>query len=275
MSDPGPVSTLFRHIETLHGDRPWGSFLDAGTGRKSLEWIVTLPTERWAALTAAGNMKRTLEASLGGAFRPQDRLLLGNWQDESLFAHEVFDVVLMDYLIGAVEGFTPYWQDRLFHRVRPHVGGRLYITAVEPYVPYAPRTESERLVWEIGRLRDACMLLAGERPYREFPVDWVLRHLGQAGFRIVDVRHFPIRYRAKFVNGQLDMCLRRLPHLPDPDLAQALRGQVEALRAAALPVADSKAGLKAGADYVIAAEPLDDAHWRRPPPAQETARDDT
>ncbi|MEM6556472.1 MAG: class I SAM-dependent methyltransferase, partial [Pseudomonadota bacterium] len=40
-------SGLFRHIEDLQGDQPWGTFLDAGTGLHSMGWISQLSTERW------------------------------------------------------------------------------------------------------------------------------------------------------------------------------------------------------------------------------------
>lgn len=168
---PG-VSALFRYIETLHGDRAWGSMLDSGTGVKSLQWIETLPTDSWTAITAAPSMVDATREALGEKIRPQDRLLVGNWIDANLLAGETFDTVLVDYLVGAIEGFAPYWQDRAFERLRPLVaaGGRLYVIGLEPYVQYQPKTDSGRIVWEIGRVRDACLLLAGERPYREYPL---------------------------------------------------------------------------------------------------------
>ena len=33
------------------------------------------------------------------------------------------------------------------------------------------------LVSEVRRARDASILLAGHRPYREFPIEWMTRHL--------------------------------------------------------------------------------------------------
>jgi len=43
------------------------------------------------------------------------------------------------------------------------------------------RSFMERLTLNY-RLRDACLLLAGERPYREYPADWVLRALRRSSF---------------------------------------------------------------------------------------------
>lgn len=250
----GKVSSLFEYIELVHGRRPWGHVLDAGTGVKSLQWISGLDTEAWTAITAAPGMVRQVRSAAGIRMRQQDRLLVGNWGDVGLLANEEFDTVLADYLIGAVEGFTPYWQDQVLHRLRPHVRDRLYLIGLEPYVPFNAETEAGKVIVSIGRLRDACLLLAGERPYREFPADWAIRHLQQAGFRLIDVRHFPIRYGERFVNSQLDMCCRRLPRFSSEDLAGAMAGEIQRLREHALALAEREGGLKHGHDYVIAAE---------------------
>lgn len=252
------ISSLFRYIEHIHGQRRWGSMLDAGTGVKSLEWIATLPTERWAAVTASHSMANEIRRTLDSPPRAQDRLLVGNWINDSLLTGEGFDTVLVDYLVGAVEGFAPYWQDRVFDRLRPLVnqGGRLYVIGLEPYVPNQPETEGGKIIWEIGRVRDACLLLAGERPYREYPMDWMLRKLGQSGFGIQEVRQFPIRYRARFVNGQLNMCLGRLERFASSDVAATMRTYVEDIRTRALTFADANDGIRHGHDYVIAAEPM-------------------
>ncbi len=257
MNQPSTTGSLFQAIEKLHGERPWGSFLDAGTGTKSLEWIQTLDTREWTAITASRSMASQVQESLARPMRDGDRLLVGNWVEESLLTGEQFDTVLMDYLLGAVEGFAPYWQDRLFHRMRPLVGGRLYFIGLEPYVPFPASTEEGSVICRIGRLRDSCLLLAGERPYREYPMDWVLRHMGQAGFRMIDARRYPIIFGERFINQQLDMCLNRLERFGDPALAESMRAHVEQLRETALDMAREKGGLRHGADYVIAAEPME------------------
>lgn len=258
MTDTIAVSSLFRFIEELHGQRPWGSVLDAGTGVKSLEWILTLPTERWTAVTASHSMADTIRDALDTRARAQDRVLVGNWIDDSLLTGEKFDALLVDYLVGAVEGFAPYWQDRVFERLRPLVNkdGRLYIIGLEPYVPFPPDSEGGKVIWEIGRVRDACLLLAGERPYREFPLDWIQRTLGNSGFRILEARRFPIRYRARFIDGQLDMCINRLKRFASDDLAAAMGTYVEDLRCRAVRLSEANDGIRHGHDYVIAAEPM-------------------
>jgi len=249
------TSDLLKHIETLQGDAPWGSVLDAGTGTHSLGWVASLKTERWTAVTGAEGHAIQVRDSVAALRRPQDRIVLGNWADPALLAGERYDTVLADYLLGAVDGFAPYFQDRLFLRLRPLVGRRLYVIGLEPYVTAAPADADGRLVCEIGRFRDACLLLAGERPYREYPAEWAVEHLQAAGFRILSARHFPNRYKERFVNSQIGMCAPRLAKLPDRALAEALRAQGEDLRTRALAHVAQHGGLRHGADYVLAAEP--------------------
>ncbi|MEQ9737155.1 MAG: hypothetical protein RLN67_08000, partial [Algiphilus sp.] len=184
----------------------------------------------------------------------QARLVVGNWNDETLLAGEQFDVVLADYFVGAIEAFSAYQQDRLLHRLARLCRDRFYLVGLEPYVLYKPSDEAGALVWRIGRLRDALLLLAGQQPYREYPEGWTRRHLEQAGLRNLDVRRFPIRYRARFIDGQLDMCDDRLPLIRDAALREALANQVRALREEAHEAEQRLGGLRHGFDYVITAE---------------------
>lgn len=253
---PRSGSPLFRCIEDLQGDRPWGSLLDAGTGTNSLRWVASLPTERWTAVTGAEGHAVQVRDAIADSRRPQDRLVLGNWADAAFLAGERYDTVLADYLVGAVEGFAPYFQPYLFPRLRQLVRSRLYLVGVEPYVAGEPATPAGRMVWEIGRFRDACLLLAGEQPYREYPVQGVVDHLAAAGLRTVAAHRFPIRYGAPFVNSQIDMCATRLDQLPDRALATALRGRGEEVRGRALAMIAAEGGLPHGFDYVLAAEPV-------------------
>lgn len=85
---------------------------------------------------------------------------------------------------------------------------------------------------------------------------WVLRRLGEAGFRVLETRHFAIRYRERFVNSQLDMCLDRLTRFASDEIATSMRRYVEDLRARALARPVREDGLRHGRDYVIAAEPV-------------------
>ncbi|MEM9938364.1 MAG: class I SAM-dependent methyltransferase [Pseudomonadota bacterium] len=250
-------SSLFRYIERLQGDQPWGELLDAGTGVKSIGWVASLPTERWTAVTGAAGDAAKVHQTTQDIARPQDQIVLGNWADAGLLKDEVYDTVLADYLLGAVEGFAPCFQPYLFLRLRPLTRRRLYVIGVEPYVPAErPETRAGQLVWEIGRFRDACLLLAGEMPYREYPAPWVVDQLKRAGFAVRDMKSFAIQYKARFVNTQIDLCQPRLEQIDDRMLAQALRAKGEALRAEALDLIKADGALRHGQDYVIAAEPV-------------------
>jgi len=256
MSTNPSSDALFSSIERFHGDRPWGAVLDAGTGLHSLQWIHALPTTSWTAITGAASRQRDLEAHFKPlGMRPTDRIHTGNWTDETLLHEEQYDVVLADYLLGAIDGFAAFFQDRLFDRLRRHVApdhGRLYVVGLEPY----PDQSSElggRLVLEIARLRDACILLAGHRCYREYPRDWVHRSLARAGFEVEESIAIPIVYRRRFVDGQLDVCVRKLPYIADLGLRRSLEAHIADLRRRAHEYLMRAGTIPFGSDYVIAA----------------------
>ena len=248
---------LLRHIQRLQGDRPWGSFLDAGTGVQSIRWVADLETEQWTAISASPSHADQVRAAIKQKQRTNDRVVFGNWVDPNLLKGERFETVMADYLLGAIEGFAPYYQPYLFKRLRPLTRGRLYVKGLTPYVPTSrPDTSAARVLWEIGRFRDACMLHGGGIPYREYPAGWVVDNLRMTGFEVLDVKHFDIRHKALFVNAQIDICTPMLEKLEDPDLAAALKARGEALRRKALEVIKSEGALNAGRNYVIAAKPV-------------------
>ena len=248
----GPIGdTLFGLIERWQGQRPWGHFLDAGTGKHSLRWATGLPTASLVAITGAPARRQKLVDT--HPLRRHDRILCGNWRDPGLLEGEVFDTVLADYLLGAIDGFAPYFQDELFRRLRPHVGGRLYIVGLSP-TDRDDTSEAGRFVRQVHELRDACILLAGHRCYREYPLSWVLRSLSGSGFRVVHSERVPIIYRERFVDGQLDVCVRKLPFI-DQGLVPGLRGRIEVLRQHGHTLVRRFGGLRVGSDYVVAAEP--------------------
>lgn len=250
------ASSLFRHIEALQAGRPWGAILDVGTGSGSIRWIQSLDTTRWTAVTGAEGHARQVRDLSEARRRPGDRIVLGNWADPALLAGERYDTVLADYLLGAIDGFAPYFQERLFARLRPLTAGRLYVVGLDPYVPAdEPADAAGRIIWRIGRLRDACLLLAGERPYREYPAEWVIDNLHRSGFEPIAAEPFPIRFGTRFVEAQIAMCVPRIARLPDRTLAAALEAHAAALRTEALALIEREGALASGADYVIAAEP--------------------
>ena len=247
---------LFSYIEHLQGNQPWGRLLDAGTGSKSLHWITDLATTRWTAVTGDTARARNLEAAFGTRMRTADRVIGGNWTDPALLYGDRYQVVLADYLLGAIDGFSPYFQDRLFTRLRPHVESRLYAVGLAPYPDVSPNPWGE-IILEIARLRDACILLAGHRTYREYPVDWVIRNLESSGFVVEEVKSFPICYGPRFVKEQLATTARKLPLIGDRALAQQLEQSIAELRDRALACHGTAGSLPFGEDWVVMARPVD------------------
>jgi len=245
------TSSLFRYIETLQAGQEWGDFLDAGTGVNSALWSTGLKTTKWVGVTGSTSHANEIEAATGEALRNQDQLLIGNWCETDFLQGHIFDTVLADYLLGAIEGFAPYFQDQLFARLHSVVGKRLYIIGLDPYILGPAPTQEAKIVKAIGRLRDSCLLLAGETPYREYPLEWTINSLLGAGFKIEQAKRFGNRYGAKWVHGQLDMALRRLPKLANQNLSKALAQEIENLRVHALTLIERQDGLRHGADYVI------------------------
>jgi len=252
-----PAPGLFGRIENLQGSNPWGHVLDAGAGGHSARWISRLDCQSWTAVTASKPMADAVRKATAGNKRAGDRIVVGNWIDPELLKGESFETLLVDYLIGAIDGYAPYWQSQVFTRLRPLVKGRMYVTGVEPYVPFPAMTEAGELVREIGCLRDSCLLLAGERPYREYPLDWVIHELDRAGFRVTHARHHPIIYRHRFVNSQLDMCRDRVRNFKPKAPTESMIRYIDDLQSRAIAVLERADGLRHGADYLIAAEPMD------------------
>ena len=243
-------------MQTLQGEQPWGRLLDAGTGVQSIRWVTDLTTESWTAISASPSHADKVAKAAGTTQREDDQIVLGNWADPELLKGEVFDTVIADYLLGAVEGFTPFFQTFLFRRLRPLTGKTLYVKGLDPYVPIPrPDDKAGALIWEIGRHRDACILLSGDVPYREYPAQWTADQLQSAGFTVLSVKHFPIRHSAKFINAQIDLCAPGLEKLTDRALAKSLTTRGEELRAEALALIKADGALAFGHNYVIQAAP--------------------
>ncbi len=249
-------TALFSFIEAVHGQAPYGRVLDAGTGPRSARWLTSLDTDSITAVTAAPPVAAQVRRLFDEARRPDDRLVVGNWTSPDLLKGEQFDTVLADYLLGAIEGFAPFFQTSLFARLRPLTLKRLYLTGMEPYVIKRPQDAAGALIWEIGRYRDACLILAGEQTYREYPLRWVLAEFRRSGFKPIAARRFPISLKANFVNGQIDTCRAHLGRLTDQALGQSLLAHGEALRGRALAHIESHGALSHGFAYAVAAEPV-------------------
>ena len=110
---------------------------------------------------------------------------------------------------------------------------------------------------EITRLRDACILLAGHRCYREHPRKWVERELVANGFKVLEAQQLPILYSEHSARRQLNVAKTKLKLFQDRNLAAAMELSIADLDrrlVAAINAQSPDRRIKHGFDYVIAAE---------------------
>jgi hypothetical protein len=250
----GKDDALFGAIEQLQGTVPFGRVLDAGTGLHSLRWIGTLGGDRgmthFTAVTADSTMRLRVqtEADVLG-ISELGNVVLGNWfvsdddgnPKQSIERaleneQESFDTILADYLIGAMDGFSPYYQDQMIFKLCKFLkpGGSLYIVGLEP-IPDSvePRDAPGNIICKVRQVRDACILLAGHRCYREYPLDWVQRHIEslekQIGIKLAESKTFPILYRHETIAKQINVGRSKLPLFNAPSLAESMKGLLDDL----------------------------------------------
>ena len=167
-----------------------------------------------------------------------------------------FDTILADYLIGAVDGFSPYQQDVIVSKLSEHLNpdGRLYVIGMNPIPDHAAAPAD--VIAEVRRVRDSCIMLAGHRPYREFPLDWMTRHLERSNFEVVNTKNFTILHSEESILRQLKVGQSKLPLFPNPKLREGLETYIgelgERVKSAARSTATGRIPLSF--DYVIAAK---------------------
>jgi len=252
--------------------------LDAGTGPGSLSWLCAQPTESVVAVTAARQMATKLKAQLKAPCKPVEliantsangqqpsrskqahpnTLLVGNWfigesgkrplTEHPVYTAQKFDTVLAEYLLGALEHFAPFTEQKMMDMLVSSMkdDGLLLFCGRTPY-PY-PGPESYRskyskakqLVLDAERARDAAMLLAHQREYREFPAWWVREALQQRGLEIARQENFTSRVDLEYVTTQLGWATREARNVAAASLSVELLKHIRELQAAA----DAEAGL--------------------------------
>ena len=241
---------LFQHVEDLHRGRPLGTVLDAGTGEHSLRWLTTL-----GAKVTGVTADEPTAARLRTQF-PDVEVVTGDWQDEGLLRGRRYDVVVADYLLGAIDGFAPYFQEHVFTRLRPHVGDRLYAIGLEPWPARADDPDAQAFI-DLCRTRDAAFLLAGTRPYREFPEAWVAETLEGSGYAVIDRNRFPIRHSARTIDREHGNVVRYAQRC-ERDLGAAVTRRADGLRERLLARV-RREPLLFGLDWVVAAGPTSGA----------------
>ena len=188
-----------------------------------------------------------------------DELVVGSWSDDNTCRGRDFDTLLVDYLLGAMDAFTPYTQDLLFPRLARHArhGAVLHVVGLSPIPHGRAFGRGAQLVVDAVRLRDACMLLAGQRFYREYPAEWVLRHLEQAGWSVGETQHFDVIWRPRMLHLQLGAARHKLRHFKHAATAAAMRAAISEL--------EDRAEDELGDGVIFGTNYLVHAHWEGPP----------
>jgi hypothetical protein len=280
-------------------NKPFGSLLDAGTGLHSLRWLASLAATTdpakgsavrntggitdFVAVTADASMRRTVQREAEAlGIDSMGTVVEGNWFDDDddrrsplRFAPGSFDTILVDYLIGAMDGFSPYCQDRILPLLTTMLkpGGAMYVVGMEPIPDSTVRTAKKsnnynneddnkeddmdaNIICRVRQVRDACILLAGHRCYREYPLSWLERHVETSvpDLRIIASEKFPILYRHETILKQINVGRSKLPFLP-AELRLGMKETLDALEERSFRACSNRPGgrIPFGFDYVVTA----------------------
>ncbi len=263
----GKDDMAFGGVEQIQGDKPWGRVLDAGTGPRSMSWLGTLNAESVTAVTAAPDMKDVVLDQIKLLNINKTEVVLGNWfGKEPLQYGEEFDTIICDYLIGAMDAFSPYMQGSMLRKLLGFLkpGGRLYVMGLQPIVTNAKGPAN--IVSRMARARDALILLAGHRVYREYPVKYTESKVNDLpNIQHLETLIFPNYYDYSRISDQLAVGRSKLDIIAyqtqTPELVEGLRKHLDALDAEALELTQNapENAIELGFDYTVALEKLDDA----------------
>lgn len=219
-------------------------------------------------MTGEKRLADELSVEFAPSYTPHAALVdikTGNWQNLDFLAKEKkFDVIIADYLIGAIEGFAPYYQDQICTRLEGMLtpGGRIYLVGLQPLresqVPMGSNDadiEASKLIQEVARIRDACLLLAGQRCYREFPIDWSHRQLEKSGLKVTNSVRLANVYGRSSITRQLQVGRRHVPMFKDAELAVCMEQALDRVNVRLKDLFGDKEprSICFGFDYVIAA----------------------
>ena len=287
---------LTKATNAARGHDRWGNVLDAGTGPGSMSYLCAQPTETVVAVTAARTMSARLKMELKAPCKPVElltnysangtvtgvvrkdghpnTLLVGNWfgadhggkrplTEHPVYTAQKFDTVLAEYLLGALEHFAAFNEQKMMDLLVSSVkdDGLLLFCGRKPFdypgpEPYKTEyNKAMQLVLDVERVRDAAMLLSHQREYREFPAWWVREALLQRGLEIVRQESFTGRVNIDYVKQQLDWARREARKVPAKSLSASLLEHIKGLQAAADAEAglNKKDGVSFGGSYCIVA----------------------
>ena len=273
----------------------FGDFLDAGTGSHSLRWMASIihrdrlllaatqskktqstngqqssstttavaaprvTMKSYTAITADESMRRRVhsEATELNITNYGD-IIIGNWEDTTLLAGKMYDTIIADYLIGAMDGFAPYYQDAIFERLVQHLrpGGCLLVIGLQP-IPDSQQGGDGDVFCRITKVRDACILLASHRCYREYPLEWITRQMNRIPtLHVTTTKQFPINYTYETMVRQINVGRSKLPLFTNKELAKEMGVLLDELEKESYTVTkrqkDGKVTL--GFDYIVVAE---------------------
>lgn len=258
----GKDDPIFQAVEDMQGDKPWGDVLDAGTGLHSMRWVGGLEATSIKAVTAATDMQHVVEQEIERLGISGVELVLGNWFGPTplKYSDEQFDTILVDYLIGAMDAFSPYMQGAMIRKLLKFLkpGGRLYVIGLQPLPTNA--YGDAHLLSRMKRARDAALLLAGERPYREYPVKWLESKVNDLpNLQVLDSLKFPLYYTHDMIVEQLNVGRRVFPGIErvDPELLPGIVKHFDGLEAESLRLTENaETTIELGYDYVVGLEKM-------------------
>ena len=262
----------------------FGHFLDAGTGTTSIRWLSSMihrggdeddvSVESYTAITADHEMhQKVINMTTQQGIHEKGEVIIGNWIDgvrkdgtlntrkNNYLLHGKegnFDTILVDYLIGAMDRFSPYFQDIIFERLATHLkpGGRIYILGLEPIPDKGTRTSAA--IWsEIKHARDASMMLAGKRPYREYPLEWIERMLAKSdGLNVVTRKIYPLSLPFHKLLQEINNGRLYIKYFSSKKLKDSMTNVFDELEAESLRITkEAKGGkIRSGFEYALVVE---------------------
>ena len=222
----------------------WGSVLDAGAGISSMCWLLHQNYQTITEITAtkygrygAKGLRKILSNNGDSQNSQNDDVdvVVGNWKEDDFLNGQQFDVVVADYLLGAVERHWNYGQETMMHRllnaVKPN--GYLLFVGLEPYeIMLSRQNLKDNLVLMIESIGDAASLLAGVSTYRELPEEWVHSQVNRRGneFRVIETKQFEMTLTEASLGRQLDYAKKMSLKIDDSSLSAAFVERVRGLR---------------------------------------------
>jgi hypothetical protein len=151
--------------------------------------------------------------------------------------------------------YSPYEQDQIVSRLKDHLNpdGRLYFIGMNP-IPDEPALPT-KIISEVRQARDASILLAGHRMYREFPLSWMLRHISNVGLETTAHKKYTIMHSEVSVTRQIKVAQSKLNLMTNAALRHGMEKYLFELEARVRDTMRLNGGKVAlSFDYVIMAQ---------------------